>query len=212
MTHVTLLFCLENQGSGTAAESEEKCTESVSADVDEEAEAWSERTAVITRYDHETHCQLARSFVEDLADKVVADNWKPKDEEVLEEAVKVSEQVEEFKVPAQPPAEKPSLKLQKQALFLPNLVPNVVIVKPSVPPSESESDEYASADEEQTQSLHGNKYFFQLYKSYSGFLKYKLYFFIILLLRYALLRLDCQSFINSQRFYANRYFELAFGL
>lgn len=164
MTHVTLLFCLENQGSGTPAESEEKCTESVSAVVDEEAEAWSERTAVITRYDHETHCQLARSFVEDLADKVVADNWKPKEEEVLEKAIEVSEQVEEFKVPAQPPTEKLSLKLQKQSLFLPDLVPNVVIVKPSVPPSESESDEYASADEEQAQSLHGNERFFGSFK------------------------------------------------
>ena len=34
-------------------------------------EAWSERTAVITKYDHETNCQLARDVVQDIADSVV---------------------------------------------------------------------------------------------------------------------------------------------
>ena len=117
------------QGSGTTEE--EKC-EAVAVDVD--AEAWSERTAVITRYDHETHCNLARGFVEDLADKVVEDNFKEPEPKK-----------EIFKAPN-------SLHLKKQKLFLPDLVPNVAI---SGPPTDavSESDEYESADEQP--QLHG---------------------------------------------------------
>lgn len=118
------------QGSGAAEE--EKC-EAVTTDL--EAEAWSERTAVITRYDHETHCNLARGFVEDLADKVVADNWK-------EPELKKEE--------SKPPS---SLDLKKQKLFLPDLVPNVVVSAPNAD-TVSESDEYESADEQPPQ-LHG---------------------------------------------------------
>ena len=166
--------------------------------MDEEAEAWSERTAVITRYDHETNCQLARSFVEDLADKVVAENWKLKQEEEAEVEA-VSEQVEEFKVPAKPSSAHLSLKLHKQSLFLPNLVPDVV-VKPSLPPSESESDEYESADEHQTQSLHGNLII--LMKVVFHLFNYVPFHYCF---RYSLLRFHCQSFSESQRFYSNRY-------
>ena len=46
-----------------------------------------------------------------------------------------------------------SLQKQKKSLFLPDLVPNVVIPQPPLPVTESESDEYQSADE---QPLHGN--------------------------------------------------------
>ncbi|XP_046464598.1 transforming acidic coiled-coil-containing protein 1-like isoform X6 [Daphnia pulex] len=112
------------QGSGT--NEEEKC-EAVAVDLD--AEAWSERTAVITRYDHETHCDLARGFVEDLANKVVEENFKEPEQKK-----------ENFKAPT-------SLHLKKQKLFLPDLVPNVAA---SGPPTDvvSESDEYESADEQ----------------------------------------------------------------
>lgn len=122
------------QGSGTVEE--EKCEVPT---VDPEVEAWSERTAVITRYDHETHCHLARGFVEDLADKVVADNWKEPEPKKEESEPSIS------------------LNLKKQKLFLPDLVPNVVV---SVPNTEtvSESDEYESADE-QPQQLHGLSWF-----------------------------------------------------
>ncbi|XP_046464605.1 transforming acidic coiled-coil-containing protein 1-like isoform X7 [Daphnia pulex] len=111
-------------GSGT--NEEEKC-EAVAVDLD--AEAWSERTAVITRYDHETHCDLARGFVEDLANKVVEENFKEPEQKK-----------ENFKAPT-------SLHLKKQKLFLPDLVPNVAA---SGPPTDvvSESDEYESADEQ----------------------------------------------------------------
>lgn len=52
-----------------------------------------------------------------------------------------------------------TLQQQKQALFLPDLVPNVVTAsQPPAPlPTESESDEYESADE---QPLHGTFIFF----------------------------------------------------
>lgn len=113
------------QGSGTAEE--EKC-EVVSTDP--EVEAWSERTAVITRYDHETHCNLARGFVEDIADKVVEENWN-----------KEPETKKEFKPPN-------SLSLKKQLLFLPDLVPNVVVSQTPTTDTVSESDEYESADEQ----------------------------------------------------------------
>lgn len=127
------MFSFLLQGPGE----EEKCVESepVAPAADVEAEAWSERTAVITRYDHETHCQLARSFVEDLVDQVVEQSAK-----------------EEEPKPAEIPVEKPTIRQQKQSLFLPDLVPNVVIPQPAPPVTESESDEYESADE---QPLHG---------------------------------------------------------
>ena len=118
------------QGSGAAGE-EEKC-EAVSAD--QEAEAWSERTAVITRYDHETHCHLARSFVEDLADKVVADSLNKESNNDEDDS-------------------KPSLNAKKQQLFLPDLVPNLVVSGPNTAETISESDEYESADEQP--QLHG---------------------------------------------------------
>lgn len=80
---------------------------------------------------------MARGFVEDLADKVVADKWK-------EPAAKVEGRPEGLKPPT-------SLNLKKQLLFLPDLVPNVVVSQPSAPTSTdavSESDEYESADEQ----------------------------------------------------------------
>lgn len=109
------------QGSGTTEE--EKC-EAVAADLD--AEAWSERTAVITRYDHETHCNLARGFIADLADKVVEESWKQ---------------------PDQTKENSNSLLLKKQKLFLPDLVPSVATSRP-LTETVSESDEYESADEQ----------------------------------------------------------------
>lgn len=123
------------QGSATAQEEEEKCQEAAAAvAADPEAEAWSERTAVITRYDHETNCHLARGFVEELADKVVTEQWKAP--ESRPEGLK-------------PPT---SLNLKKQLLFLPDLVPNVVVSQPPSAPTStdavSESDEYESADEQ----------------------------------------------------------------
>lgn len=116
------------QGSGTTEE--EKCE--VAADVD--AEVWSERTAVITRYDHETHCNLARGFIEDLADRVVEDSCK---EETKENS-------------------KIALHLKKQKLFLPDLVPSVVTSRPNTD-TFSESDEYESADEQP--QLHGMSHY-----------------------------------------------------
>ncbi|KAI9564691.1 hypothetical protein GHT06_008432 [Daphnia sinensis] len=117
------------QGSGTTEE--EKC-EAVAADLD--AEAWSERTAVITRYDHETHCNLARDFIADLADKVV------------EESCKQPDQAKE---------NSNSLHLKKQKLFLPDLVPSVATSRP-LTDTVSESDEYESADEQP--QLHNTLY------------------------------------------------------
>ena len=43
--------------------------ESAACEADDEA--WAERTAVITKYDHETYRQLARDVVADIADHVV---------------------------------------------------------------------------------------------------------------------------------------------
>lgn len=38
-----------------------------------DAEAWSERTAVITKYEHEEYCQIARDIVADIVDRVSED-------------------------------------------------------------------------------------------------------------------------------------------
>jgi hypothetical protein len=151
------------QGSGT--NEEEKC-EAVAVDLD--AEAWSERTAVITRYDHETHCDLARGFVEDLANKVVEENFKEPEQKK-----------ENFKAPT-------SLHLKKQKLFLPDLVPNVAA---SGPPTDvvSESDEYESADEQpQLQGVLRNI----IYVIDRRFSNLNLHF------RYSIPGLDCSS-VNS---------------
>ena len=85
---LTLLFVLNFQASGTeeATQAVEKCNVLIETkptndaeippteDDEAEKEAWSERTAVITRYDHEVHCELAREFVEQVADRVVDQN------------------------------------------------------------------------------------------------------------------------------------------
>lgn len=171
------------QGSGTAEE--EKC-EAVAADP--EAEAWTERTAVITRYDHETHCDLARGFVEDLADKVVAENWNKEPEPTKEKGSK-------------PPS---SLNLKKQLLFLPDLVPNVVISQTPTTDTVSESDEYESADEQP--QLHGihNFCFYDLLTMtcLQSFLPS---------FRDSLSRFDCQSVDGYQRVDTHRLSWLAIG-
>ncbi|XP_032777179.2 titin isoform X4 [Daphnia magna] len=128
-TSVNEAKIISDLGSGTTEE--EKC-EAVAADLD--AEAWSERTAVITRYDHETHCNLARGFIADLADKVVEESWKQ---------------------PDQTKENSNSLLLKKQKLFLPDLVPSVATSRP-LTETVSESDEYESADEQP--QLHNTLY------------------------------------------------------
>ena len=86
---------------------------------------WSERTAVITRYDHESYCQLARNFVQDIADQVV-------DQSILKQTAASN---------------------TKQLLFLPDLVPDVIVSRSGrnssseATPHTDESDEYESADE-----------------------------------------------------------------
>lgn len=172
------------QGSGTAEE--EKCQ---AVTTDPEAEAWSERTSVITRYDHETHCDLARGFVEDLADKVVAENWnkEPEPTKVKESKPKPS-----------------SLNLKKHLLFLPDLVPNVVISQTPTTDTVSESDEYESADEQP--QLHGIHHIFMTFLAMTC-LQSSLSSF-----RDPLSRLDCQSVDGHQRVDTHRLPAwLAFG-